>query len=70
MITGTELNSLIEVNTILEKQGFKVQTIDTIQDFREYEVCAVYGDTNEVYTITVDPIAETYTITHKYCPAA
>lgn len=63
-LTGSELNSLIEVKTMLEKQGFRIHTIDTIKDFREYDVCASYGD-NEVYLIKVDPIANKYDVYHK-----
>ncbi len=69
-ITATEIESLVDVKTILEKQGFKVHTIDTVKEFAEYDVTAVYGDTNEIYAVTVYPIRGTYKVTEKFFKAA
>lgn len=69
-ITGTQIESLVEVKTMLEKQGFKVHTITTIKDFVEYDVTATYGDTNEIYAIITNPIKNEYTVTDKFTKAA
>ena len=69
-ITGTQIESLVEVKTMLEKQGFKVHSIKTIKDFVEYDVTATYGDTNEIYAIIANPIKEEYKVTDKFITAA
>jgi hypothetical protein len=66
MITATQIESLVDVKTMLEKQGFKVHSITTIKDFVKYDVTATYGDTNEGYAIIANPIKNEYTVEYKF----
>lgn len=61
---GTELKALVKVNTMLEKQGFQIISLDTVEELCEYEVLAKYGD-KEAYRITVWPIREKYEVTSQ-----
>lgn len=62
MITGSKVETLIDVKTIVEKQGFKVHTIREEKEFTKYRVCAQYGDTKEIYWVIVNPISGEYTV--------
>ena len=64
-ITNTDLETLIEVKELLERSGFKIAVIDTVKRFAKYDVTAIYGDTNEIYAITVDALNGTYTVEYK-----
>lgn len=64
-ITNTDLETLIEVKELLEKSGFKIAVIETVKRFVKYDVTAIYGDTNEIYAITVEPLNGTYTVEYK-----
>ena len=60
-ITATEIEVLSKAVAVVAAQGFKAVNVKPVtgkQFF--YEVLCFYGDTDELYTLTVDALEGTY----------
>ena len=60
-ITATEVKLLSKAVEIVSAQGFNAVNVETITDKPfVYKVLCFYGDTDELYTLTVDVLKGTY----------
>ena len=61
LLTATEIEILSKAVAIVSKQGFKAVSLNLITEKPFiYEVLCFYGDTDELYNLTVDAIRGTY----------
>ena len=60
-ITATEIEILSKAVAIVSAQGFKAVSLVIVPEKPLiYEVLCFYGDTEELYTLTVDALRGTY----------
>ena len=57
-ITQVKLRKMVAANEIASKQGFNLIGIESTDELTIYNLICRYGDTDEIYTLTVDTCLE------------
>ena len=57
-ITQVKLTEMVAAKEIASKQGFNLIGIGSTEELTIYNLICRYGDTDEIYTLTVDTCLE------------